>query len=97
MFTLKLGKSGTHEGDSSWIGDIDTIHRIGLSTGAEYRKQFEHYLNGPDCWNLTGAPSDDEAVTLFSVVRSNGSQFYVVSRIAWLLGPDGNTIERIAP
>lgn len=98
MFTLKVARTGSAEGSASWISDVKLVHLIDVSTRAEARTKWESYRRDHDNFvDHTLFLSDDRDVALLSVVFDDGHDIYFVVGKAWLLGPDGGTIERITP
>lgn len=107
MFTLKCAPTGSAPGSATWIGGIAAVHRIATSTIGEYREAWDDYLLTHGTRDLAsllnrGAALDigyEESVTLLHCEQTNGigPDFYVVTALAWLLGPDGQTIDRLAP
>lgn len=60
--------------------------------------------NGYWCYlNTTTVETDNTAEThedggrLIQVIKSDGEDQWYLASLAWLLGPNGNTIERVAP
>lgn len=96
MLTLKIGDTGTGEDTATWLPGITTVSRIGKSTTDEYTNDWRTYLEGPGIRNYIGIPTPGQRVTLLSA-ETDREGFYVICTHAWLLGSDGNTIERIAP
>ena len=99
MFTLKVGRTGSDQGSCSWISGIAVVHRIGLATAGEYETKWATYLQTHGTRNFAGWLSPDEDVALLSCETSHGvgPDFYVICGTAWLLGPNGDTLERITP
>jgi hypothetical protein len=98
MFTLKIAHTGTAEGSASWVSGVKLVHLIDTSTRGLARSKWESYRRDHDNFvDHTSFLPDERDVALLSVVFDDGHDIYFVVGRAWLLGPDGGTIERIAP
>lgn len=105
MFTLKITEAlrVSNGPPVTWLADVSEVSRIRSGKMVEIRK-----ITGPDaegnilypCTGYADLAGDADEVALLYVTRRAGSQWiaeYMVVEWAWLLGPDGQTIERIAP
>lgn len=98
---------GSYQSYTAWLADIaevrkfltltvwdyDSIHYTDILKMYEY--EIEYYCPAsrekPGEWQ-----GDNPTVTLLGLTTP-GRQFLVLTSQAWLLGPNGDTIERIAP
>jgi hypothetical protein len=97
MFTLKIARTGSTEGSATWISDVKIVHLIDLSTKAESAARWESYRQHDNSIDHTAFLPDDRDVAILSVVFSDGHDIYFRVGRAWLLGPNGATLERITP
>jgi len=113
MFTLKIhwtrhGNSeepvaGMHDETTLFI-PADEVKVHAHVPAGERESQMKHWDErlandpwAPGYFNyLSVGPSGEDGGRLICVVR-NGDQRWYLATAAWLLGPDGGTIERVAP
>jgi len=96
MFTLKIARTGSDASSASWIPGIDALHRIGTCQVAKRREVWPGYFHGDFLTDHAEWLSDDDTCSLLTVVDGKNTR-YVICGTAWLLGPNGDTIERICP
>lgn len=110
MYTLKIKQtrwSRERGGEPTEVTTTDFIPADSIRVGEEFRTFVEftalrEKYDGVDrevCDRLHRRDDDYESITfgrLVRVVHGDSSAHYAVS-LAWLLGENGSTIERIAP
>lgn len=105
MTTLKMSHQPA-EGPAKnfWLTDVESVEeveRVSLASWDDYGKRFNGML--VKCWiSLESGPKGDDGgrapgvYTLITVKTARDTEAWVV-QWAWLLGQDGQTIDRIAP
>lgn len=86
---------------ASWICGVVEVHRLDQAHRSEYLDKWKIYFHGDGIRNLAELGPDDDVdgdplYTLLSV-RTATESFHLSAQTAWLLGPTGDTVQRIAP
>jgi hypothetical protein len=97
MLILKIAHTGSDEDSYSWLGGVVTVHLIQKATKNQEPRPWPGYELQDNYVDHTQFLDNGRDISLLSVVFATGHDLYVACGRAWLLGPDGGTIERIAP
>lgn len=97
MFTLKMTRTGSDPHSASWIPGVVGVHRIGTCAVAERKTVWASYFKDHALADYAAWSDENASCALLCVATVDGARTYVVCGPAWLLGPAGDTIERIAP
>ena len=97
MFTLKIMSYDDLPGsvDHSvcmWFPGVTVVSLIGTKPKSEWST----YLDSDSASDYTIVPPTGP-VSMLYVKLTDGSDCYLMVERAWLLGPDGQTVDRIAP
>lgn len=96
MFTLKIARTGSAEGSATWITGVARVHLIEIAPKSADPGQWQSYKEHVSS-DFTSFLEVGRDVALLSIEFVDSRQEYVMCGRSWLLGPNGDSIERITP